>query len=150
MEIFSQNLENEKNLVCVLCRAERMPRETATAKYLWQNESPGIIRSNTQTSKPETRVKDYLREAWGFPIPGVFKWVEGRWDLSSNGYDMAYVTPNFIIHFHLKRIIGKFLLEIHFLIASILIYLQSARCEMFGSCFVLFLLKGKRTQNRRE
>lgn len=65
MEIFSQNLENEKNLVCVLCRAERMPRETATAKYLWQNESPGIIRSNTQTSKPETRVKDYLREAWG-------------------------------------------------------------------------------------
>lgn len=56
MEILvSQILENEKNLVCMLCRAERMPRETATAKYLWQNESPGIIQPNTQTSKPETK-----------------------------------------------------------------------------------------------
>lgn len=55
MEIFSQNLENEKNLVCVLGRAERMPRETATATQLWQNESPGIIKPSAQTSTPETR-----------------------------------------------------------------------------------------------
>lgn len=116
MEILvSQILENEKNLVCMLCRAERMPRETATAKYLWQNESPGIIQPNTQTSKPETKGQDYLCEAWGSSQSmGLFKWVEGWWDLSFNCYGMAYVTPNFIIHFHLKRIIGKFLLEIHF------------------------------------
>lgn len=78
MEIFSQNLENEKNLVCVLCRAERMPRETATAKQLWQNESPGIIQPNIQTSNQKQGVKDYLHEAWGSSqSTGLFKWVEG-------------------------------------------------------------------------
>lgn len=37
MEYFSQNLKNEEDLVCVLCRAGKMPRERTSAKHLRQN-----------------------------------------------------------------------------------------------------------------
>lgn len=67
MEIFSQNLENEKNLVCVLCSIERMPRETATARHLWQNESPGIIRPALRLPNHKQGVKDYLPWGWSQP-----------------------------------------------------------------------------------
>lgn len=39
MKYFSQNLKNEEDLVCVLCRAGKMPRERTSAKHLRQNGS---------------------------------------------------------------------------------------------------------------
>lgn len=39
MEYFSQNLKNEEDLVCVLCRAGKMPRERTSTKHLRQNGS---------------------------------------------------------------------------------------------------------------
>lgn len=56
--MFSQNLENEKNLVCVLGRAERMPRETATAKHLGRMRALGssspALRLQTRNKGSET------------------------------------------------------------------------------------------------
>lgn len=106
MEMFSQNLENEKNLVCVLGRAERMPRETATATHLGRMRALGSSSPALRLPNQKQGVRDYL--PWGSSQPTrLFKWVEGWWDLSFNCYDMTYVTPSFIIHFHLKRITGQ-------------------------------------------
>lgn len=61
-----------------------------------------------QRSDPHQKqgARDYL--PWGSSQPtGLFKWVEGWWDLSFNCYDMTYVTPSFIFRFHLKRITGQ-------------------------------------------
>lgn len=48
MEYFSQNLKNEEDLVCVLCREGKMPRERTSAKHLRQNG----------TTEPEQRLRD--------------------------------------------------------------------------------------------
>lgn len=48
MEYFSQNLKNEEDLVCVLGRAGKMPRERTSAKHLRQNG----------TTEPEQRLRD--------------------------------------------------------------------------------------------
>lgn len=48
MEYFSQNLKNEKDFVCALCRAGKMPRERTSAKHLQQNG----------TTEPEQGLRD--------------------------------------------------------------------------------------------
>lgn len=138
MEMFSQNLENEKNLVCVLGRAERMPRETATAKHLGRMRALGSSSPALRLPHQKPGARDYL--PWGSSQPTrLFKWVEGWWDLSFNCYDMTYVTPSFIIHFHLKRITGQiFTWDIFFNCQYFNIFTKCTLWNVWISfCFVL-------------
>lgn len=173
MEYFSQNLKNEENLVCVLCRAGRMPRETANAKHVWQNGNLGSSSPTLRLPNPEQWPRDPLpvqngaqrplRQCRAEPTlkPGLlfqacgcsneqreYQNILHRGICHFTVCDMACITPNFGSYFHLKNNYCQNFTQDIVLIASILIYLQSTCCEVFAFC--LFLLKYKRAQNRKE
>lgn len=110
MEYFSQNLKNEEDLVCVLCRAGKMPRERTSTKHLQQNGStePGRgLRDATVLLVQVPVLTCTQRSAERIRKPRTVVLVIFP-------SDMACAIPKFIIYLHLTVIRHKSLLQIHF------------------------------------
>lgn len=117
MEYFSQNLKNEEDLVCVLCREGKMPRERTSAKHLRQNG----------TTEPEQGLRDAAAVVLLLRAPPCSSTSRSVAQRSAEGIrkprmvalvilssDMAHEISTFIIYLHLTIIMSKILLQIYF------------------------------------
>lgn len=114
MEYFSQNLKNEKDLVCALCRAGKKAKRKSkyqTPAAEWDHWAGRRARrcggdAPFRGAPPPCR-SVAQRSAEGIRKPRIVVLVI----LSS---DMACEIPKFIIYLHLTIIMGKSLLQIYF------------------------------------